>query len=313
MKFSRNKSLKTCSTFCIGGKAEYFFESGSIREILEAIAKAEEKKIPWRVFGGGSNILFPEKKIKGLLIRFSGGHIQKDKETVTVSAGVPLSRLVSFSVEHGLKGLEALSGIPGGVGGAVYGNAGAYGQSVSDCLERVEIFNGRVRQWIPKSACGFGYRESVFSAKGGSASGGKGRWVILQALFLLEKGKQSELKEASKHIIRERLKKYPPTLRCPGSFFKNPLVAGVSKSALKMINRRKVIDGKIPAGYLLEEVGARGMRAGGIRVAHYHGNLFINMGNGTVKDVKKLARILRKRVKRKFGVILEEEVQVWKI
>ena len=263
--------------------------------------------------GGGSNILFPDKKVKGLIIRLNGGQIRKDGEDVIAPAGLPLSRLISFSIEHGLRGLESLSGIPGTVGGAIYGNAGAYGQSVSDHLAKVEVFDGKERKWLSKRECGFSYRDSVFSAKGGSASGGKRkRWIILQATFSLERGRRDELEEAAGRIMRERLKKYPPTLRCPGSFFKNPLLWEVPKSALKTIDRRKIIDGKIPAGYLLEEVGARGMAQGGIRVAHYHGNLFINMGNGTERDAKRLAKTLKERVKRKFGILLEEEVQAWK-
>ncbi len=98
-------------------------------------------------------------------------------------------------------------------------------------------------------------------------------------------------------------------MRCPGSFFKNVLVSEISQRALKRIDPSKIIEGKIPAGYLLEQVGARGMSVGGIVIADFHGNLFINRRRGTAQDVRKLARILREKVRRKFGIELQEEIR----
>ena len=118
-----------------------------------------------------------------------------------------------------------------------------------------------------------------------------------------------ELEKISYDIIKTRLKKYKLGLRCPGSFFKNVLVKEVSEKSLKLISQNKIIEGKIPAGYLLEEVGAKGMRVGGIQIADFHGNLFINTGLAKAVDVKKLAKILKNRVKKKFGIVLEEEIR----
>ena len=104
------------------------------------------------------------------------------------------------------------------------------------------------------------------------------------------------------------MKKYKPGLKCPGSFFKNVLVRDASQRTLKLIDKIKIIKSKIPTGYLLEEVGAKGMRRGGIKIADFHGNLFINEGAGTARDVKELAKELKKRVRDHFGIELEEEV-----
>lgn len=303
MAFKRNKSLKRLSTFCIGGTAEYFFESGNPRYVAKAIAEAEEKKIPWRAFGEGSNMLFPDRAIKGLLIRIFGGTISKTGTKLLVSAGVPLEKVVAASIRSGLQGVECLSGIPGTVGGAIVGNAGAYGHSISEIVSRVEILEpGGIVRWVRAAECGFSYRESSFKHR---------RVAILRAELSLKKGKKAELLAKSKRILAERAKKYPKGLKCPGSFFKNPLIVHISRSSMKKIDATKVIDGKIPAGYLLEEVGAKGMRVGDICVADYHGNLFINMGKGTEAQAKKLSMILKERVKRKFGIALNEEVRAW--
>ncbi len=302
MKFARKKSLQKISTFCIGGHAEYFFESGSERELLKAIKVAEEKKIPWRVMGEGSNILFPDAMTKGLLIRVKGGKIERKGNLVAVSAGIPLKKLIDFSIQKGLGGLESLSGIPGTVGGAITGNAGAYGHSISECVKRVEVWERGAARWIPAQECSFSYRESGFKYR---------PCLILKIELKLAPAKKSELLLKSKRIVAERTRKYPKGLKCPGSFFKNPLVAGMPRSALRKIDMRNVIDGKVPAGYLLEAVGAKAMRVGAIQVADYHGNLFINTGKGTEAQVKKLTNILKERVQRTFGITLHEEVRIW--
>lgn len=302
MKFSRNKSLKKLSTFCIGGKAECFFTSRNISQIISAVKYAEEKHIPWRVMGEGSNVLFPDEKVKGLLIRFYGGSAKKNGSRILASAGISLKDLIDYSLKRGLEGLETLSGIPGTLGGAIAGNAGAYGHSIAERVSRVEIWEDGARKWVPRHRCNFGYRESEFKTR---------KCVILQAEINLLKGNKKTLFERSRRIIAERTKKYPKGLRCPGSFFKNPLVINMSKVAMKKIDHSKIIDGKIPAGYLLEEVGAKGMHLGHICVADYHGNLFINMGRGTEAQVQKLASILKERVRKRFDIILHEEVRVF--
>ena len=139
----------------------------------------------------------------------------------------------------------------------------------------------------------------------------------MRAEFELMAGESEALKKKSQEIIATREKKYPPGLKCPGSFFKNVLVKDISPESLKLIDQSKIIEGftssgeverKIPAGYLLEEVGAKGMRQGGVYIADYHGNLLINDGTATYQDVIALAAKLKKLVHDKFGLALEEEI-----
>lgn len=307
IEIKKNKSLASLTTFGLGGRAHYYLRVTKSEDLTQAIALAQQLRIPYHLLAGGSNVVFSDRDYEGLVIHFvdqsqpvlrqagAGGMLE-------ASAGLALARLIKSSIKHGLAGLEALSGIPGTVGGAVVGNAGAYGQSISDKLAEVEIFNGKRVRWIKKSACAFTYRDSAFKQ-------GKRNWLVLRVRFDLEKGDKQELARKSREIIKIRNAKYKPGLKCPGSFFKNVLVKNISKKALAKIDKTKIRDGKIPAGYLLEQVGARGMREGGIEVASFHGNLLFNNGQGKTREVKILAEKLKKLVWRKFGIKLEEEVR----
>ncbi|TSA46302.1 UDP-N-acetylmuramate dehydrogenase [bacterium] len=304
VKFRKNVKLAPLSTFGIGGRAEYFYEAKIPRDLIEAITLAKKLRTPFKVFAGGSNVVFPDGKIKELIIRFRGGKISMKGNMMLADAGVDLADVIKKSIGSGLKGLETLSGIPGTLGGAVVGNAGAYSHSISEVVNRVEILDWKSaswrRRWLKNSDCRFAYRESVFKHK---------PFLVLRAELRFKREVKSKLSKVSKDIIKTREKKYKPGLKCPGSFFKNVLAADITGRSLRLIDKSKIVEGKIPAGYLLEEAGARGMCLGGIRVADFHGNLLMNIGRAKAKDAKKLAKILKERVKRKFGIKLEEEVK----
>jgi UDP-N-acetylmuramate dehydrogenase len=300
LKIKKDFPLKRLSTFKIGGEAKYFCEVRNDEELLGAITAAKKLRVPYKIIAGGSNVVFPDLRLNCLLIKIRSGQLRVLGNEIIADAGVLLSRVIAAANNNGLAGSETLAGIPGTLGGAIVGNAGAYGHSISEVVEKVEIFNGVKRRWFTNSECNFAYRESVFKEK---------PYIVLRALLKFKKGDHSKLKKISQNIIQVRLKKYKPGIRCPGSFFKNVLVSNVSRQSLWLIDRNKIIDGKIPTGYLLEEVGAKEMRYGGIMIANFHGNLFINSGGAKAKDVKNLARILKNRVKKKFGILLEEEVR----
>jgi UDP-N-acetylmuramate dehydrogenase len=308
MVIKNNVSLASLSTFRIGGKAEYFCAVKNFDELIKAIKWAREKKIPWQVFAGGSNIVFPDGKLKGLLIQIKNGLIRADrgnKRLITVDAGVLLADVIKKSISLGWRGLETLSGIPGTVGGAIVGNAGAYGHSISEVVQKVEILDEKLKpRWFTKAQCKFAYRESIFKHR---------LYIVLRAVMKFEKGNKKALQKISRDIIKIRLKRYKPELKCPGSFFKNVVISRIKRNTranlTNKIDKKKIIDGKIPAGYLLEQVGAKGMRIGGIEIAKFHGNLFINRGDATARDVKRLAKLLKGRVYRKFGIKLEEEIR----
>ena len=299
-KVKHNISLTRISTFAIGGLAKNYVPVKSSSDLLKVLNFFHKTNIDFRIFSGGSNIVFPDGGIKYHLIHLVGGQIKLSGHLLSVDAGILLSKVIAFSVKNSIKGLENLSGIPGSLGGAVVGNAGAYGSSVSDNIKTVKIWNrGKIRILTGKD-CRFDYRESIFKKK---------PYVIISVAIETSHSKRKQLEKISREIIKVRTAKYKTGLKCPGSFFKNILAKNLPPEILNKINPQKIVYGKIPAGYLLESVGAKTMKKGYIEIAPFHGNLFINKGRGTAKDVKELAQILKSKVYRKFGILLEEEIR----
>lgn len=288
-------------SFGVGGKVKFLAEVTNLDEITLAIKLANKNKIPYMILGGGYNVVFSNKKWNGLVIKIADGKIIRKDDTVYSEAGASLAGFIKVCTENGLSGPETLSGIPGTIGGAVYGNAGAYGHSISEFITFVTIFDGKTIKKLEADKCLFCYRDSIFKKK---------NWVILGAGFKMLPGDSKKLIETSEKIISTRYKKFGKEPRCPGSYFKNVLVYSIPSETLKVIDSSKIIEGKIPAGYLLESVGAKGMRVGGIYVADYHGNIILNDGTGKYADLIKLTKKLKKLVKAKFGILLEEEVVV---
>ena len=292
--------LSTLSTFAIGGTAETVYRVNNRPHLLEVLDNLDLKKTPFRIFAAGSNIVFPDKGISLPLVQLTAGTLEKRGREVYAEAGLSLASLVRFYIQNGFAGMESFSGIPGSVGGAAVGNAGAYGKSISDYIIKVEVWhNGRLKT-LSRAACNFSYRHSLFKEL---------PMVVLGVLLKAETGNRKELLKISRKIISTRHLKYKPGLKCPGSFFKNIPVEQASEKLLGKIDNRKIKGGKIPTGYLLESVGAKGLTVGDIAIADYHGNLFINKGRGTEKQVRQLAEMLKERVKKEYGLILEEEIR----
>ncbi len=302
LNVEKNVALAPHSTFQIGGRAELFCSVGSPEAFIAAVRWALEREVPYRVFASGSNVVFPDGTLRCLLVQFLGGRIAAvGKNRLLADAGVSLASVIGRATTLGLRGIETLSGIPGTVGGAVVGNVGAYGHSISEVIEGVEIYDGECRRWLTKQACRFAYRESIFKRTS--------HLILRVRLKFTKRDASRNLRNISRSIITLRERKYKPGLRCPGSFFKNVLVKNISKRSLRLVPPERIIEGKIPAGYLLEQVGAKGMRVGGVEIACSHGNLFVNRGGAAAADVEKLARALKGRVWKKFGIQLEEEIR----
>lgn len=300
-KVEHNIHLAPLSTFNIGGLAENYFPVTSIFELIKALNFLFQNKKSFSVFSGGSNIVFPDEGLNKLIIHIKNNRLIYQNNTIAAESGTSLASIIDFSISQGLKGLENLSGIPGSVGGAVVGNAGAYGSSISAVIKKVFIWYQGKTEYLSNQECQFAYRNSIFKHK---------PIIVLKVFLQLEKANKHKLKKISAEIILLRKQKYKHGLKCPGSFFKNVLISEVSVKTLSKINQSVIISGKIPAGYLLTEVGARGMKIGNIEVSDFHGNLLINnTGKGSADDVKKLSKILKQKVFQKFGILLEEEVR----
>ena len=290
----------------IGGPAKYFFIAQNEKNLIKVIKWAEQNKVRWYIVGEGSNLIPSDEGFNGLIIKNKIENFKKIGNKIYVGAGNNLLEFILKVNKFGLAGIGKMAGIPGTIGGAIYGCAGAYGQEIKDCLVGVRIYDGKATKRISKNQCRFNYRESIFKTKKNH--------IILGAEFRFKNGDSKKLMNESKKIIKLREKKYWPCLLCPGSFFKNIIIknikpAALRKKLLKKIGKDKIMFGKIPAGYILEAVGAKGMKCGGIKVAKHHGNLIYNSGKGKSSEILKLAKILKNKIKRKFGLDLEEEVQ----
>ncbi|MFH1423678.1 MAG: UDP-N-acetylmuramate dehydrogenase [Candidatus Nealsonbacteria bacterium] len=255
MKFQENIPLKKYTTFKIGGPARYFFTAKNKSDLLKAVREAKNRH--WRFFllGGGSNLLVSDEGYKGLVIK----------------TGKPLSSYIS-------KGLEWAVGIPGTVEGAVYGNAGAFGKSMKDAVESVEVFNtatGKV-EIFKNENCKFAYRESIFK-----------RNKNLVILSVKIKQKRSNLKKI-KEYLAYRKKNQPLDFPSAGSIFKNPE--------------------NYSAGKLIEKAGLKGEKIGGAQISDIHSNFIVNLGDATAQDVLSLIRLIKETVNKKFKVKLEEEI-----
>lgn len=298
---SENVSLSKLTRFEIGGPAAMLADASTAGALVDAMRVINESGVAWTLMGGGSNLVADDLGVDGVVLRYVGSRIEIEGDRVRVEAGAHLQDLVDLTIQRGLKGLETMTGIPGWVGGAIYGNAGAYGHSIDERIERVQFLDGDAVNEFGNSACEFRYRESVFKRNKA--------WVVLSATLRLTPGDSHILRESADKILTIRNDKYPPSMRCAGSIFKNLIFNEIPPSAQREIPLQIIREGKVPAAYFLEKAGGKGLRKGALRVADYHANLIYNGGNGTSEDLRNLIDELKARVLDRFGILLEEEVQ----
>lgn len=293
-----NAPLSDYTRFGLGGPADILIDTDNSVEFVEELRSTEGAHI---VLGGGTNLVVSDEGFRGTVLRFSGNGIERNGDSLVAMAGTDLEAVVTRAIAEGLAGIESLMRIPGWVGGAVYGNAGAYGQSIHEVVERVEIFDGVARRWIASQECEFRYRSSGFKRRKD--------WVILTAEFRLRPGDRSALAARAEEIRATRDAKFPTTMRCAGSIFKNCFFRDLPQRAQDRVPPALIRDGKVPSAFFLEQVGAKGMVNGGIRVADYHANLIYNAGGGKALEVLAVIDDLKRRVQDEFGFAPEEEVQ----
>jgi UDP-N-acetylmuramate dehydrogenase len=316
--FLRDEALARYSTFQVGGPADLFFEAQSAADLEAALEWAAQggddhgEPIPIFVFGGGSNLLFDDAGFRGLVVRLAMDEVKVEiaddnSGRILAGAGARMSDLVNAAAEAGVTGIEAWHGLPGTVGGAVYGNAGCFGVEVKDALESAEVFipgkGAEAGQIVKFSVDDFEYeyRNSKLK-KGGESSDG----IVLSAIFRLGKASPADVKARMMEVARLRIGKQPPGAST-GSFFKNPANDPAGNPAA-------VIDGELrSAGWLIEQCGLKGKRVGGAEISQGHANFMLNRGGAGPKgassaDILELTGMAAAAVKEKFGVELEREV-----
>lgn len=304
-RLKEGESLAPYTTFKIGGPARYFCFIQSIDELMKIMAVVKKTELPFFVLGGGSNVLVSDKGFDGLVMKFNFSKIKNKGETLECEAGVYLSKVVGEALSLGLSGLEWAAGIPGTIGGAVCGNSGAYGKSISDNIEEVVVLRHNKVRVLKNKDCGFSYRASDFSAP-------HSKDLILAANFKLKEGNREKIKRQVKDILQERLNKFDNYL-CAGCVFKNIVLSEEEvndfKNKFPEFPEKFVAYKKIPAGWLIEECGLKGRKIGGAKIAEGHANIIINSGGATAEDVIMLISIIKQKVRGKFNIQLMEEIR----
>jgi UDP-N-acetylmuramate dehydrogenase len=282
-----DRPLSDLTTFRTGGAARLFIEVQDAPELAAAIEIAVKHSIPFFMVGGGSNLLVSDLGYDGLIIKNSVMGMSINGERINAGAGEELQALVDLAAENSLAGLEFASGIWGTVGGAICGNAGAYGSEIGRFLDSAELVDrkGNIRA-VEADYFEFSYRWSRLKKTGE---------FVTRATFALKEGKKEAIQSRIDEIMALRNDKLPVGLRSAGCFFKN--IPDGSREY-----------GKLSAGMLLEKVGAKSLRWGGAKVFEKHANILINEGSAKSEDIRRLADLMKSKVREKFGIELQEEV-----
>ena len=281
-QIEQNKPLANLNTFRVGGNANLYFELRDIDLLPALINTVNKLEISYFVLGGGSNTIFADDGYHGLIIHLKAKEINVDDNIIVADAGALLSQVVQFSLKNGLSGMEKLMGLPGTIGGAVRGNAGAFGTETKDFFHKAFILNEDKKfQQVGPEHFQFDYRHSTVK---------KSRDIVLKVYLQLEQKDCKEELANAMDILKNRISKQPKG-QCSGSFFKNP-------------------GEDLKAGYLLDKAGCKGLQVGKVQVSPEHANWLMNLGGATQKDILELCKIMQERVKQRFNVDLEREVQL---
>ena len=291
-----NEPMCKHTSFKVGGPARYFAKVESIEDLKSAFALAHEKGLPYFILGNGTNLLVADKGYAGVVITLAGDFSEiKDlgNGAFKVGAATPLGRFARSVMKLGFAGIHKLAGIPGTLGGAIYMNAGAYGQEIGTSCTMVTTIDsdGNLRKYTA-SECAFGYRQSAFQKTGET---------IVAATFQLPtaatEGKTvTDLEAELAECMAKRKSSQPLNMPNAGSTFKR-----LEKGSAEMPTQ-------IAPGYYIEQAGLKGYRIGGAEVSTLHANFIVNAGGATASDIKELSEHVQQKVAEKFGIELKREI-----
>ncbi len=334
-KLTPNLGLKHRNSFGLDSTAELAYEITSADQIPALMKALGDKKLTWRVLGGGSNVILPES-LSGatLLINILGQELIKSDDAnswLSVGAGINWHELVSWTLEHNLPGFENLALIPGTVGAAPIQNIGAYGVEIGEYIDSIEAFDSAAHAFVtlPKEACRFAYRDSYFKQN-------PNRFIVTKIVFKLPKSWQARLQYAdlakqfaesntrpsAKQIfdavctIRSNKLPDPKVIGNAGSFFQNPIISTeqceqLSKQFPNLVsypdeNGKR----KLAAGWLIDQCGFKGKRVGPVGVYEKQALVLVNHGGGTSTDILNLAKSIQEEVQNNFGIWLDIEPNI---
>ena len=306
LQIQQNIPLAEYSTFKIGGPAEFFIEVKEKEELIEAFKWAAENNQKTTVLAGGSNVLIADRGIKGLVIKLDNNKFVLKGERVECGAGASLINISRFTSNNNLAELEWAIGVPGTIGGAVRGNAGAYGHYISDTLEIVEVFDREKLEfkYISKKECEFEYKESIFKKNV--------NLLIWQVTLKLKKGDINEIRNQLEIYTKKR-EESQPRLPSAGCVFKNInfnyLQQENSELAHIALDKKIIKNNKVSAAWLIDLMGFKGRKNGNTKISLEHANFIVNTGRAQAQEVAMLIYNIKKEIKNKYNIELEEEIQ----
>jgi len=293
--------LSPLTTFKIGGSARFFAEVLDEEDIKAAALWARGKTMPLVVLAGGSNVLISDDGIDALVIKIASrsNHFMGTK--LFADAGCNLLDMIKKASQLGLGGWESLAGIPGTIGGAARGNAGAFGTEIKDVLKSVTAFSVATFETreFDNAECDLSYRHSFFKDHP--------EWIIVRVTLELKKVSAGDSIAKIDNTIIERERRHLQNVQAAGSYFTNPVAPDVVQAMFEQEKGIKSREGRVPAGWLIEKVGMKGAKVGGAIASEQHPNYLVNTGDATAKDVVELAAMIKNAVSNRFGIELDEE------
>ncbi len=286
-----NEPMANHTTLRIGGPADVYVVVHSVIELVGAVRVARVAGAPFFLLGEGANLLVADAGMRGVVIENRAQHVvakgQAEGVVVYAESGTPLAEVARYCTSRGFGGLEWAVDVPGSVGGALVGNAGAYGGRMSDIVQQASVLS-RDNRIVTMSAAdlGFGYRTSTLKTEGGR---GEDRTVVLGVEMLLRRGARDKLEEQAAQFTKRRWDRQPPEPSA-GSIFKRTA--------------------DFPAGYLIEQAGLKGLQLGQAQISPRHANVIVNKGGARAQDAKILMEIARLVVRERFGQVLEPEIEL---
>ncbi|MFA5093067.1 MAG: UDP-N-acetylmuramate dehydrogenase [Candidatus Omnitrophota bacterium] len=285
LKIKRKINLAQYTSFKIGGPAQFFLLAQSLKELQVALLNAKKLKLKVRILGAGSNILVSDSGVKGLVIKLSGNDfkfIYNKGTDLILGSALKLNQVIEFAKRKSLTGLEFLIGIPGTLGGALAGNAGAWGRSIGELIKEVTVIDycGRLKI-LSKEQLKFAYRQSNLD-----------KYIIISAKLKLQKAEQKRISAQIKQFLLKRSKSQSNRLPNAGCVFKNPV--------------------KTSAGRLIDGCGLKGTKMGAALVSDLHANFILNSGRAKCSQVLSLMKLMQRKVKAKFKINLKPEIKIWR-
>ena len=289
----------------IGGTARYFCAVKTVRELIHALKEAKKHKLQVFILGGGTNLLMRDEEFPGVVLQICIGDVKRVGNHIVAGAGLDMSDLLSFSAHEGLSGLEWAGGLPGTFGGAIRGNAGAFGGETKDAVVMVTALDTRTLRLkrFTNKECGFGYRSSIFKVR-------EGCYVIVSATLSLKKGNAKDIRAAIREKIDHRASRHPMEYPNIGSIFKNVPWERIPKKHQGRFEPKLKTDPMpvLPTASLIGAAGLKGISCGGAMISPKHANFIVNVCDASAADVYALIVLVKREVKRKYGVDLEPEV-----